>query len=180
MILAARPVFCPPARGIGRDCPAANLGDRGDAYPVKGYSITVNLDDELSRAAAPTVNLPDDATRLVSSCLGADRLRVAGTAESNGYNRDPRADRIRRHPAADRLGEAVLPRVGTKGVVPWAGLRPMMPRIDCGGVPCVFYNTSDGHPGWTLVEVTADMTGDVIERALCVRQHAFTAQPAPA
>ena len=30
----------------------------------------------------------------MTSRLGKDRLRVAGTAEFNGYNRDIRADRI--------------------------------------------------------------------------------------
>ncbi|NUT14839.1 MAG: D-amino acid dehydrogenase, partial [Cupriavidus sp.] len=32
---------------------AAGLGDRVNIYPVKGYSITVNLTDDASRAAAP-------------------------------------------------------------------------------------------------------------------------------
>ena len=39
---------------------AAQLGDRVNIYPVKGYSITVNLNDEASRAAAPWVSLLDD------------------------------------------------------------------------------------------------------------------------
>ena len=67
---------------------AAALGDRVNVYPVKGYSITVNLDDLASQAAAPTVSLLDDATKLVTSRLGLDRFRVAGTAEFNGFNRD--------------------------------------------------------------------------------------------
>lgn len=74
---------------------AAALGDRVNIYPVKGYSITVHLDDAASRAAAPHVSLLDDATKLVTSRLGPDRFRVAGTAEFNGENRDIRADRIR-------------------------------------------------------------------------------------
>lgn len=74
---------------------AAQLGDRVNIYPVKGYSITVNLPDAASQAAAPNVSLLDDAAKLVTSRLGADRLRVAGTAEYNGYNKDIRADRIR-------------------------------------------------------------------------------------
>jgi D-amino-acid dehydrogenase len=32
---------------------AAQLGDRVNIYPVKGYSITVNLPDAQSQAAAP-------------------------------------------------------------------------------------------------------------------------------
>jgi D-amino-acid dehydrogenase len=40
-------------RGHGQPRPAAQLGDSVNIYPVKGYSITVNLPDEASRAAAP-------------------------------------------------------------------------------------------------------------------------------
>lgn len=71
---------------------AAQLGDRVNIYPVKGYSITVNLLDKESQDAAPTVSLLDDETKLVTSRLGTDRFRVAGTAEFNGYNKDIRAD----------------------------------------------------------------------------------------
>ena len=39
--------------GVGSRAIAAKLGDRANIYPVKGYSITVNLDDSASRTAAP-------------------------------------------------------------------------------------------------------------------------------
>lgn len=158
---------------------AAKLGDRVNIYPVKGYSITVNLNDEVSRASAPTVSLLDDQTKLVTSRLGADRFRVAGTAEFNGYNRDIRADRIR--PLVDWV-EQCFPGVSTKSVVPWAGLRPMMPnmlpRVGRGRAGCVFYNTGHGHLGWTLSAVTADMVGGVVEQALGARPQQVFAQPA--
>ena len=105
---------------------AAQLGDRLNVYPVKGYSITVNLEDEASRQAAPQVSLLDDETKLVSSRLGPERFRVAGTAEFNGYNRDIRNDRTR--PIIDWV-EQCFPGVETRQVVPWAGLRPMMPNM---------------------------------------------------
>lgn len=146
---------------------AAQLGDRVNIYPVKGYSITVNLTDEGSRAAAPTVSLLDDETKLVTSRLGDYRFRVAGTAEFNGYNRDIRADRIR--PLVEWVNEC-FPGVSTQSVVPWAGLRPMMPnmmpKVGRGKSPCVFYNTGHGHLGWTLSAVTADMIGDVVGQSL--------------
>src|SRR4051812_40993194 len=63
---------------------AAMLGDRLNIYPVKGYSISVHLDDAKSQAAAPMVSLLDDQTKIVTSRFGSDRLRVAGTAEFNG------------------------------------------------------------------------------------------------
>ena len=40
------------------------------------------------------MSLLDDKAKIVSSRLGKDRFRVAGTAEFNGYNKDIRADRI--------------------------------------------------------------------------------------
>ncbi|BDB26325.1 D-amino acid dehydrogenase [Cupriavidus sp. TA19] len=146
---------------------AAGLGDRVNIYPVKGYSITVNLDDAASRAAAPTVSLLDDETKLVTSRLGDDRFRVAGTAEFNGFNRDIRADRIR--PLVEWVQQC-FPGVSTRSVVPWAGLRPMLPdmlpRVGRGRARCIFYNTGHGHLGWTLSAVTADMVAGVVAQAL--------------
>ena len=145
---------------------AASLGDRVNIYPVKGYSITVNLKDAQSQAAAPVVSLLDDETKLVTSRLGVDRFRVAGTAEFNGYNRDIRADRIK--PLVDWV-QRCFPGVNTQSVVPWAGLRPMLPnmlpRVGRGRSPCVFYNTGHGHLGWTLSAITAEMVGDVVSEA---------------
>jgi D-amino-acid dehydrogenase len=146
---------------------AAMLGDRVNVYPVKGYSITVNLNDATSQAAAPNVSLLDDETKLVSSRLGLDRFRVAGTAEFNGFNRDIRADRIK--PLVDWVAEC-FPGVRTENVVPWAGLRPMlpnmMPKVGRGHAPGVFYNTGHGHLGWTLSALTADMVADLLAQSV--------------
>ena len=144
--------------GVASRAFAAQLGDRVNIYPVKGYSITVNLLDAPSQAAAPTVSLLDDETKLVTSRLGVDRLRVAGTAEFNGANQDIRADRIR--PLVDWVNQC-FPDVNTRQVVPWAGLRPMMPsmmpKVGRGSRANVFYNSGHGHLGWTLSAVTAEM-----------------------
>ena len=150
---------------------ARQLGDRVNIYPVKGYSITVNLNDAESQASAPTVSLLDDETKLVTSRLGVDRFRIAGTAEFNGVDRDIRADRIR--PLIDWV-HACFPGVSTRSVVPWAGLRPMMPnmmpRVGRGHAANVFYNTGHGHLGWTLSAVTAEMVGDVVRHAATEQQ----------
>jgi D-amino-acid dehydrogenase len=145
---------------------AAQLGDRVNIYPVKGYSITVNLPDAQSQSAAPIVSLLDDETKLVTSRLGLDRFRVAGTAEYNGYNKDIRADRIR--PLIAWVNQC-FPSINTRQVVPWAGLRPMMPnmmpRVGRGRAANVFYNMGHGHLGWTLSAVTADVVGNVVREA---------------
>ena len=146
---------------------AAQLGDRVNIYPVKGYSITVNLNDEKSRAGAPNVSLLDDETKLVTSRLGVNRFRVAGTAEFNGVDYDIRADRIQ--PLISWVAQC-FPDIDTRSVVPWAGLRPMLPnmlpRIGQGRTANVFYNTGHGHLGWTLSAITADMVGDVVLNAM--------------
>ena len=142
---------------------ASQLGDKVNIYPVKGYSITVNLNDKVSQDSAPNVSLLDDEAKLVTSRLGIDRFRVAGTAEFNGFNRDIRSDRIK--PLVDWVNQC-FPQVSTRSVVPWAGLRPMMPnmmpRVGKGNKPNVYYNTGHGHLGWTLSACTAEMIGDVI------------------
>jgi D-amino-acid dehydrogenase len=102
------------------------------------------------------VSLLDDETKLVTSRLGVDRFRVAGTAEFNGIDHDIRADRIR--PLVNWVNQC-FPGVSTRRVEPWAGLRPMMPnmmpRVGPGRLPNVFYNTGHGHLGWTLSAITA-------------------------
>lgn len=137
---------------------AKSLGDRINVYPVKGYSITVQLADAGSREAAPRVSLLDDATKIVSSRLGNERLRVAGTAEFNGFSHDIRAERIR---PLVRWVRDCFPGVDTRHVIPWAGLRPMLPgmlpRVGRGRRAGVFYNTGHGHLGWTLSAATAEI-----------------------
>jgi len=148
---------------------AAQLGDRVNIYPVKGYSITVNLDDAGSQQSAPWVSLLDDDAKIVTSRLGAGRLRVAGTAEYNGENRDIRHDRVK--PLVD-WSRDLFPGMDTSNVVPWAGLRPMMPnmlpRVGAGRRPGVFYNTGHGHLGWTLSAATAEIVAGHISAAMPV------------
>ncbi|MCP4316556.1 MAG: D-amino acid dehydrogenase [Hyphomicrobiales bacterium] len=142
---------------------AQGLGDRLNIYPVKGYSITVNLPEAADQDAAPWMSLLDDNAKIVTSRLGATRFRVAGTAEFNGSNRDiswkriePMIDWCRRH----------FPGMSTRQCVPWAGLRPMMPNmiphVGRGKNPRVFYNTGHGHLGWTLSAATADAVSALV------------------
>lgn len=147
--------------GVGSRTLAKMVGDRVNIYPVKGYSITVCLDDESSQRSAPQVSLVDDDTKIVTSRHGLDRFRVAGTAELNGFNRDIRADRI--EPLV-RWTRKHFPGVATSRVIPWSGLRPMVPsmipKVGRGRLPRVFYNTGHGHLGWTLSAATAEIIAD--------------------
>ena len=133
------------------------LGDRMQVYPVKGYSVTINLNDQVSQEAAPKVSLIDDPVKIVSSRLG-NRLRVAGTAELAGYNKDIRQDRVR--PLLNWV-KKYFPDVSTESYTPWAGLRPMtpdmMPLLFESNLGDIFYNTGHGHLGWTLSAETAEI-----------------------
>ena len=128
-----------------------SLGDKINIYPVKGYSITIDLNDTLSKESAPEVSL-DDGAKIVSSRLGEDRFRIAGTAEFNGYNKDILQNR--RIDPLIKWCNQLFPNVSTEFYRPWTGLRPMtpsmMPRIGRGKLPGIFYNTGHGHLGWTL------------------------------
>lgn len=149
--------------GVRSRAIAQGLGDKVNIYPVKGYSITVQLDDPESQAAAPWISLLDDRAKIVASRFGADRFRIAGTAEFNGANKDIRADRIQ--PLVEWCQQH-FPGVSTEQVVPWAGLRPMtptmLPRVGRGRARGVFYNTGHGHLGWTLSAATAQIVADSV------------------
>jgi len=126
----------------------APLGEHLPIYPVKGYSVTVPLRDA---ERAPSVSLTDESRRIVCSRLG-DRLRVAGTAELNGYNTGINLARCQaildwleaHFPGATDTAKAQL----------WAGLRPAtpgnVPLIGRSRVPNLWYNTGHGTLGWTL------------------------------
>ena len=145
--------------GVGSRKLAKTIEDDLPIYPVKGYSITIN-----NPGNAPWVSLLDDETKIVSARLGKDRLRVAGTAEFNGYNTDIVQARIR---PLVRWAERMFEGINTEDIKPWAGLRPMTPSM----MPIVrrskkqkniWYNTGHGHLGWTLSAYTAQKTADEV------------------
>ena len=149
--------------GVGTQSFASRLGDKMNIYPVKGYSITIDLKDELSKNCAPSVSLIDQPVKIVASRLG-NRFRVAGTAELAGINTDIRQNRIR--PLLDWV-EKYFPNVSTETYTPWAGLRPMtpnmMPITSESRMKGVFYHAGHGHLGWTLSAETANRVVAKIE-----------------
>lgn len=138
------------------------FGESIPVYPVKGYSITLEVQDP---SVLPVTSLLDDAAKIVTSTLG-DRLRVAGTAELDDWNLDIRRDRI--EPLV-RWTEKNLPGVSTEDCRSWAGLRPMtpsmMPLVKEGRRDGVWLNTGHGHLGWTLGAGTAEIIAENIKNA---------------
>jgi D-amino-acid dehydrogenase len=130
---------------------AAPLGIQLPIYPAKGYSVTMPVKDA---SMAHQVSLTDDEYKLVFSRLtgpGGDRLRIAGTAEFNGYDRD--LNRVRCEAIVRRV-EELFPGAGhTDQASFWTGLRPATPSnvpiIGKSKIPNLFMNTGHGTLGWT-------------------------------
>ena len=129
----------------------APLGIHLPIYPAKGYSVTMPVVDA---EKAYQVSLTDDEYKLVFSRYttpAGDRMRIAGTAELNGYDRY--LNRVRCEAIVKRV-EQLFPGAGDADQAQfWTGLRPATPS----NVPLIgktklsnFYlNTGHGTLGWT-------------------------------
>ncbi len=141
---------------------ARRAGERLPIYPVKGYSATVALRDE---KRAPSVSITDESRRMVCTRIG-DQLRIAGTAELNGFNLELDPARCE---ALLNWVEDLFPGAAdlTKPVY-WAGLRPATPNnvpiIGRSRLNNLFYNTGHGTLGWTLACGSAQALTDIIDK----------------
>lgn len=142
---------------------AKKLGEFLNVYPVKGYSITINLKDSISLLDAPKTSLLDNNKKIVCSRFG-DKFRVAGTAELADTNLDIRQDRI--EPLLRWVSEN-FPTISTRSYSSWACLRPMnsnmMPIVRKSKTyDNIYYNGGHGHLGWTLGAITGKKVADLI------------------
>ncbi|MCB1379174.1 MAG: D-amino acid dehydrogenase [Alphaproteobacteria bacterium] len=139
------------ARQLGHDLPI---------YPVKGYAITAPV---AGRNNPPSIGGVDEET-LVAYAPYGDRVRVTATAEFSGYGNDHRPRDFATMLATMRMlfpGGADWDKASY-----WAGLRPMTPE----GTPILgrsrmknlWFNTGQGHMGWTMSHGAARITADLI------------------
>jgi D-amino-acid dehydrogenase len=131
-------------------------------YPLKGYSITIPLDDGLA-ATAPSVSLTDEAHKIVISRLG-NRLRAAGTAELAGYDRS--INDVRCNAILERI-RFLFPGIkNASSIERWAGLRPAtpdnVPVIGRTRLKNLFLNTGHGTLGWTLACGSGRVLADLV------------------
>ncbi len=124
------------------------LGISLNIYPAKGYSVTIPTSEAHK---APHVSLTDDEYKLVYSRLG-DRLRVAGTAELSGYERNLRPVRVKA--ILDNV-RGIFPDAGDfDAATAWTGLRPAtpsnVPYVGRTKVTGLYLNTGHGTLGWTM------------------------------
>jgi len=136
------------------------LGIRLPVYPAKGYSATLPLGEA---SVAPSVSLTDDGHKLVFSRLG-QRLRIAGTAEFNGYSTELNA--VRCQSLLQRTAE-LFPDLQPAGAPEfWCGLRPATPsNVPCIGrsaVPNLYLNTGHGTLGWTMACGSGAALADIV------------------
>ncbi|WP_404821557.1 D-amino acid dehydrogenase [Brevundimonas guildfordensis] len=136
------------------------LGMTLPVYPVKGYSITAPIINEL---AAPVSTIMDESYKVAITRLG-DRIRVGGMAEIAGFS-DALPER-RRNTLEHSVG-SLFPGAGDlKAASYWSGLRPMTPD----GTPVIgktkidnlFLNTGHGTLGWTMACGSARVIADLI------------------
>lgn len=131
-----------------------------NVYPAKGYSATIDIG---AHRGAPTVSLTDFDWKIVLTRLG-DRLRVAGTAELNGW--DHTLNRRRCEALTARAFE-LFPDAGDRDSVRyWTGLRPATPSnaplIGRTRYRNLFLNTGHGTLGWTMACGSARALVDVV------------------
>lgn len=142
---------------------AASVGLRLPMYPVKGYSVTLPVAGSRRNLSVPLV---DFEQKIVLTPLGA-RLRIAGTAEFNGFDRSLNPQR-----GANMLKNALAlvpemaAEVGEMQAEHWTGLRPMTsdgPPI-LGATPYgnLFLNTGHGPLGWTFAAGSGRLVADLL------------------
>lgn len=153
------------ALGAGSALMAQGLGLHLPVYPLKGYSITVDVAPETG--AAPSVSVTDSARKVVFARIGS-RLRVAGMAELAGYDMAVDPAQIASLKAST---QAVFPGCSRFDELnPWAGMRPATPT----GLPVtgrhakgpdnLLFNTGHGALGFTLAFGSAQRISRMIAR----------------
>ena len=136
------------------------VGIRIPVYPVKGYSITVPIENA---QFAPESTIMDETHKVAVTRLG-DRIRVGGTAELAGYSL---ALREGRRSTLNHVLTDLFPRAGdvAKGEF-WTGLRPMTPDgtpvLGGSAYPNLFLATGHGTLGWTMATGTGKVMADLI------------------
>ncbi len=151
------------AAGVSSRALARPLRLKLPIQPVKGYSATLVLDrPEL----APTIPLLDLEHRIVTARYG-ERLRIAGLADFEGYDRNIRPGRVQMLLDA---AAALLPRLAEEILSgkarTWCGLRPMTPKgpplLGPTRIPGLYLNTGHGSMGWTQAVGSAEILADII------------------
>lgn len=138
---------------------ALPLGLNLPVYPVKGYSLTIDIVDETK---APVSTVLDETYKIAITRFDK-RIRVGGMAELSGFDKSL-------NPARRETLEMVTKSLFDGGDLPnasfWTGLRPMTPD----GTPIIgatkfnnlFINTGHGTLGWTMACGSGKLLADIV------------------
>lgn len=136
---------------------ASTVGVRLPVYPIKGYSMTLDI-AQAPEHAAPRINVTDIARKVVFARIGS-RLRVAGMAELVGHDRSVRTRAI---DSLRQSTQSLFPALqNSQALNSWAGLRPATPSgvpivgVQASGPRNLVINTGHGALGLTLAFGTA-------------------------
>jgi D-amino-acid dehydrogenase len=131
--------------------------------PVKGYSITIPTP---SGVISPRIPVIDEHYHSAICPLG-DHLRVAGTAEFAGFNKELNPRRIEN---LFELIRKVYPRIfdcmDKEKIKKWSGFRPMTPDgvgvMGTTNIKGLYVNTGHGHLGWTMAPGAGKFVADIV------------------
>ncbi len=137
------------------------IGIKTPIYPVKGYSITLPVLNDLD---APQSTIMDDKNKIGITRLG-NNIRVAGIAHLTDFNQDLRAKSLEslKH-GIDRLFPHSYK--STNDLDFWTGFRPSTPD----GTPIIgstpynnlYLNTGHGTLGWTMSAGSGKLLANLI------------------
>ena len=137
-----------------------HLGLNLPIYPLKGYSLTIDIEDE---SRAPVSTVMDETYKVAITRLG-DRIRVGGLAEIAGY--DLRLNPRRRATLTKSVSELFGGSGDPDKALFWTGLRPMTPDgtpiVGATPIPNLFLNTGHGTLGWTMSAGSGRLVADLI------------------
>lgn len=165
---------------LGSYSPALLSGVGVDAlvYPAKGYSATLPLRTG-SKVPAPKGSITDDEKKVVFTTIG-ERLRIAGTAELNGF--DTSLNTVRCEALTRRAKHHFPDLCEWDKVEYWTGLRPAtpsnLPIIGQSKLKNLYLNTGHGTLGWTEGPGSARALADIIAGEVPEVDYAFMNAPA--
>ena len=138
----------------------AGVGVDALIYPAKGYSATLPI---VNQPGAPKGSITDDEMKIVFTTIG-NRLRIAGTAELNGF--DTTLNPVRCAALTKRAKHHFPDLCDWDAVQYWTGLRPAtpsnLPIIGQSKLKNLYLNTGHGTLGWTEGPGSARALVDII------------------
>tara|TARA_R110000868_G_scaffold53249_3_gene167334 strand:- start:2024 stop:3364 length:1341 start_codon:yes stop_codon:yes gene_type:complete len=140
------------------------LGLHLPVRPVKGYSLTLDMSGINERPGVPVF---DEALHAIVTPMG-DRLRIAGTAEIAGTDKQLRPERVEN---LKSLVRALYPHFADTllagEINAWTGLRPMSadgrPFIGETRAKGLWLTTGHGHLGWTQAMGSAGLLAALMD-----------------